>query len=176
MFGFLIGFLSLIGLIAVVRSGRRGACGAGFHGHGHHGWRWRGRGHGHPEGDDAGPAGGTRAFLRFLFQKLDTTSGQEKEIAAAVDELIAKTRELRGEGRATRDDVAKLLRTESLDETLLADLFTRHDDRLRELQKAFSDALGRIHLALDPKQREQLAALLERGHAPGFGGPYRGVF
>jgi Spy/CpxP family protein refolding chaperone len=166
MFGFLIGFASLVGLIAVLKGGRR-RCGRGWHGggpyghrhgrHGRHGWR-----------------GGPRRFLRFLFEKLDTTPGQEKEISAAVEDFVEQARSLKREGRTSRDEVAELLRTESLDETILGELFGRHDERLRDLQKAFADALGRIHQALDPEQRERLAEMIESGHGPGFGGPYRG--
>ena len=114
-------------------------------------------------------------MLGFLFDRLETTPGQEKEIHSAVDELFGKARELRREGRQTRGDVARLLRTESLDETILAELFSRHDERLRDAQKAFADALGRVHLSLDPEQRERLASMLESDrHGPSFGGPYRG--
>ena len=163
MFGFLIGFLSLLGLIAVLKGHRRRGCGRGWSGHG--GWV-DGPGHHHHRG-------GPKGWLRYLFRHLDTTPGQEKEIAAALDELVGRAKELRGEGRATRDDVAALIRTESLDEDVLAGIFTRHDDRLREMQQAFGDALARVHQALDPEQRERLAKLLESGRTPGLGGPYR---
>lgn len=165
MFGFLIGFLSLFGLIAVLKSGRR--CGRGWHGggwhgrHGHHGWHGE---HG----------GGSRGWLRWISSRLDATRGQEKEIAQAVEEFLGKARELRREGKASRDDVAKVLRNDSLDETQLGELFSRHDDALRELQKAFAGALGRIHAALEPEQRAKLAELIESGPRMGFGGPYRG--
>jgi uncharacterized membrane protein len=112
--------------------------------------------------------------LRWLSTKLDATPGQEKEIAAAIDELIAKFRELRREGKASRDDVARILRNESFDETAMGELFSRHDDALRELQKAFAGALGRIHAALEPDQRAKLAEMIESGTRFGFGGPYRG--
>ncbi len=162
MFGFLIGIASLIGLIAVLRSGRH--CGGrGWHG------GWHGRGH-HRHGWRSGP----RGPLRWLFEKLDTTPGQEKEIAAAVDEFIEQARALKREGKASRDDVARVLRNESLDETQLGELFSRHDDALREVQKAFAGTLGRIHGALDPAQRAKLADLIESGPRFGFGGPYRG--
>lgn len=162
MFGFLIGFACLVGLIAVLKSGRR--CGRGWHGGGwrrrhRHGWR--------------GHRGGSH-FLGFVFDRLDTTPGQEKEIRGAVEELFEKRDELRREARATRGDVAKLLRTETLDETILGELFARHDERLRDLQKAFADALGRVHQALDPEQRARLADYLAREDERGYGGPYRG--
>ncbi len=164
MLGFLIGFLCLALLIAVLRGGRHGACGGrGWRGHGGHrhgGWR------GH---------GGPGRFLGSVFDRLETTPGQEKEIRAAVDQLFDKARDLRREGDASRADLAKLLRTESLDETILGELFARHDERLRELQKAFADALGKVHQTLDPEQRNRLAAFLEGEARRGdWGGPYRG--
>jgi len=167
MFGFFIGFLCLALLIAVVRGGRR--CGRGWHGghrRGRHrgGWRggdWKERGRAH--------------FLGAVFDRLDTTPSQEKEIRGAVEELFERSTDLRREGERSRNDVAALLRTESLDETILGELFARHDERLRDLQKAFADALGRVHQALDPEQRRRLAALIESGPGgPGWGGPYRG--
>lgn len=163
MFGFLIGFLSLIGLIAVLKSSRR--CGGGWHGGG---WRGRGRHGWHGE-----HGGGSRGWLRWISARLDATPGQEKEIAQAVEEFVEKARELRREGKASRDDVAKVLRSDSLDETQLGELFSRHDDALREVQKAFAGALGRIHAALEPEQRAKLAELIESPRF-GFGGPYRG--
>lgn len=164
MFGFLIGFLCLALLIAVLRGGRRG-CGGhhrgrGWHG-GHHGGGWRHR-------------GGPTRFLGFVFDRLETTPGQEKEIRAAVEELFDKARDLRREGDASRNDIAKLLRTENLDETVLGELFARHDERLREMQKAFADALGKVHQTLDPEQRARLASFLESERGRDFGGPYRG--
>ncbi|MFK7985466.1 MAG: Spy/CpxP family protein refolding chaperone [Sandaracinaceae bacterium] len=167
MFGFLIGFLSLIGLIATLkRVRRRHGFGRGdCHGHhDHHGHRGRGR---------RGRRGG--GWMRHFFRRLDTTPGQEKEIKAAVEEMTGRAKELRGEGRKTRNDVAALLRTETLDEEVLAGIFTRHDDQLREMQKVFSDGLSRVHQALDPEQRARLARMIESDErGPDFGGPYRG--
>ena len=162
MFGFFIGFLCFAALICVLRAGRRGRCGGrGWHGgRGRHGGRWGG--------------GGPKRFLGFVYERLRTTPTQEREIGSAIDELFEKAQELRREGRSSRADIAKLLRTETLDETILGELFARHDERLRDVQKAFADALGRVHLALDPEQRDRLATLLEGEHGGHFGGPYRG--
>jgi len=164
MFGFLIGFFCLALLISVMRGGSRGC---GRRGRGHRGRSWHGGG----GGGGRGPA----RFLGFFFDRLETTPGQEREIRGAVEELFDKAQDLRREGRSSRNDIAKLLRTDSLDETILGELFARHDDRLREAQKAFADALGRVHLSLDVEQRERLASMLESGKGgPGWGGPYRG--
>lgn len=168
MLGFLIGIASLVGLIAVLRSGRRCGGARGWHGgcHGRHG----GHGGHHRHG---GHERGARGWMRWLFSRLDTTPGQEKEIARAVEDFVAEARVLEREGKASRDDVARALRAEALDENQLGELFSRHDDALRELQKAFATALGRIHAALEPEQRARLAELIESGPRFGFG-PYRG--
>lgn len=183
MFGFLIGIASLIGLVKVLRMGRGGCGGRGWHGggcHGGHGCHGRGgHWHGHHHHHHGGPRGfrgGSRGWMRWLFERLDTSPGQEKEIAAAVDELIGQARTLKEQGKSSRDDVARVFRSESLDENALGELFSRHDDALRELHKAFAGALGRIHNALDAEQRAKLAELIESGPRGfgGFGGPYRG--
>jgi len=66
MFGFIVGAACLFGLVRVLRHAR--------HGHfGHHGPFGRFRG-----------GFGPRMMLRGLFERLDTTPGQEKVIAAAI--------------------------------------------------------------------------------------------
>ena len=174
MFGFVIGFLCLFGLIKVMRYGRGGACGGRMHGgwghHGHHGHGgWGGRG-GWQRGD-----GGGDFWLRGLYEKLDATPGQEKVIRAAVDEIKDAMKGARGELDTSRRDVAKAVRTGAVDEVQLGELFARHDEKLREVRKAFVGALAKVNEALDEDQRKQLADMLEGGFCRfgGFGGPYR---
>jgi hypothetical protein len=45
-------------------------------------------------------------------------------------------------------------------------VFSQHDDVIERLRKEAVGALARVHEALDPRQRDELARLLERG---GFG-------
>lgn len=117
-----------------------------------------------------------RRALHFLFERLDTTPGQEKEIRGAVEELWDKAAEMKRERRASQEDVAQALRSEEFDEELFGNLFSRHDERLRDMQKAFADAFARIHGVLDTEQRERLARWLEN-RAERWGsrrhGPYR---
>jgi hypothetical protein len=175
MFGFVIGFLCLFGLIKVLRYGRAGACGGRMHGgwgghHGHHGGGW-----GHRGGWRDGGGGGGDFWLRGLYQKLDATPGQEKVIRAAVDEIKEAFAGARGELDTSRRDVAKAVRTGAVDEVQLGELFARHDEKLREVRKAFVGALAKVNEALDEDQRKRLADMLESGAARfgGFGGPYR---
>lgn len=172
MLGFLVGTACLIGLVKVLRAGRRGgACGGrGWSGHhGHHGWKGGGWGR---------SARGGGFWLRGLFERLDTSPGQEKVIKQSVEELFDAGRGVRGELEQSRRDLAAALRSGVIDETAMGELFARHDDKLREARKTLVGSLAKVNDALDETQRKQLADLLERGLG-GFGrfggdGPYRG--
>jgi Spy/CpxP family protein refolding chaperone len=177
MLGFVIGTLCLIGLVKTLRWGRHhrahgygyGGCGSsGFHGScGDDGFAGHGPfgGHHHHHGGFRG-GWGPNALLRGLFQTLDTTPGQEKVIVAAIDEVREAGQKARGEGRATRADVAKAMRSPGFDEVLFGEMFARHDSTMEEMRKAAMGAMAKIHDALDEKQRAKLADLIESG--PGF--------
>lgn len=173
MFGFLVGAACVAGLVRVMR--RRH--GYGWHGCGHH----RHRGHhfgGWVGGWDGGRGpwgggghdGGSRTpwWLRGLFSRLDTTPGQEKVIREVINELRDEGRDLRGEFRKARGDLAGALRSEGVDETALGEAFARHDDALLRMRKGVVGALAKLHEALDERQRRMLADWLESGR--GFGG------
>lgn len=189
MLGFLIGTACLIGLAKVVRAGRCGpggyGGGCGGRGWGGHGWHGHRHGHGHGRGWGGGGGwgdwGGARGgfWLRGLFEQLDTTPGQEKVIKQAVDEVFEATRAMRGELDQTRRDIAGAMRSGTVDETAMGELFARHDEKLREVRKAFVGAVAKVSDALDEEQRKRFADLLERGLGGGGwgrfgGGPYRG--
>ncbi len=151
MFGFFIGFASLVGLIAVLRRGRH--C---------RGSRRSGRG---------------PRFLRHLFERLDTSPGQEKEIRAAVRELFDEAHSLKGEMRHTKVAAGKAFGAEHFDVAPLAEVFATQDKKLARVRTAFESALARVHEALDDEQRAQLASFLHRqwsgrGPMPSWG-PYR---
>jgi hypothetical protein len=182
MCGFLIGTACLIGLIVTLARGR-GGCGPWARGRGGYGRdSWSSVGHGfrsswsEGRGDDTHHHGwsGRRWFLRGLFERLDTTPGQEKVIAAALDEVREAGEALRGEVRRTRSDVAKAARAPGFDEALMGETFARHDQALESMRKATVGAMAKIHAALDDTQREKLADIIESGPSffGGFG-PYR---
>ena len=166
MIGFLIGTVCLIGLLKVIRHGRGygGHCHGGRGGHdgGHDGGRgWR-RG-GWSEGGGFGP----RMFLRSLFERLDTTPGQEKVILAAMDELKDTARGMKSEAREARSDFAKAMRGESFDEVALGGATARVEGAVDTMRKAGISAFAKVHEALDDRQRQKLADMMESG--PGFG-------
>jgi LTXXQ motif family protein len=184
MFGFLIGTACLIGLIKVLRGGRGygyGGCGgygpaARFgggscgYGGGYGGpWqggrgRWGGFSGGFRGHDEHGYGGfGEGFFLRALLEQLDASPAQEKVIVNAVHEIRDEARKQREELKKTRADIAKAMRGSSFDEVLFGELFARHDAVMEHMRKTAMGSLGKVHEALDEKQRERLAELIENG-------------
>ena len=151
MFGFLIGTLSLIGLIKVLTGG----CGHGRWG-GHGGW------HG---------GVGRSWMLRGLFRRLDTTPGQEKVILESLEAVQGACAKFRDEAEKLRADAARAFSGEKLDHEPLKAAFLRQDGLIEELRREVLVALEKIHEALDERQRKLAGEMLERGfwHAGGWG-------
>ncbi|MCA9633654.1 MAG: periplasmic heavy metal sensor [Myxococcales bacterium] len=180
MFGFLFGAACLAGLFAVIRRERWHRMAFAHAGEG----SWAG-----PCGGPCGPGrehrhrhrhGGRRGFrghfrdmaLRRVFERLETSPGQERELQAAIAEIMDGGRKLRGQLADSRKEISKALRSEELDVERLGQLFSQHDDLLSEFRKTAVGALSRTHAALDEGQRAQLADWIDRGDLP-FGG-FRG--
>lgn len=178
MLGLIIGTVCLIGLVKVLRHGRRGygyggGCGGGWGGggrfRGHHG---DGGGFGRDEGGSrrggwgGGWGGGPGFILRAIVEQLDATPEQEKVIVAAFREVRDEAAKNRAEVRKSREDIAKAMRSPGFDEVLLGELFARHDTAIEAMRRAVTGALAKVHVVLDEKQRDTLASLIENG--PGF--------
>jgi hypothetical protein len=162
MLGFIMGTVCLIGLVKVLRYGRgyHGGCG-----HGYYGYR---RGF-------QGGRGGSRWLMRWLFERLETSPGQEKAIVEALDQLRDNRNAVREEMQQTRADMARAVAGGLIDDHTLDETFARHDRLLAQLRVSFVEALRRVTEALDERQRKQAADLIERGAWRGaaWRGPYR---
>lgn len=148
MFGFIIGTLSLIGLVKVARGGRRG----------HH-------------------RGARRWMFRRLFQHLDTTPGQEKVIFSAVEGAERVAWRGREQFLRARTEYARAMRGEQFDSAAVNAAFDQQQAALDELKKAVREGMQSVHEALTPEQRNRLADLVEFGPARlhgGCGGSGRG--
>ncbi len=143
MFGFVIGALCLVGLLKVSRAGRHWE-----------GGRWGGR--------------RQRWMFRWLFERLETTPGQEKVIVEAVEQVRDAAAKASGTVRGFGPDVARAMRGQTLDHEQLKQAFLKQDAELEELRRAVLVSLEKVHEALDERQRRELAELIER--APMFGG------
>jgi hypothetical protein len=192
MLGFVIGTLSLIGLAKLAAHRHRGHCYA-YYGHGgcggggceRGGWDedygdrwgrrggrggWRG-GYGRRGGRPGGPGFGRRMALRYLFERLDTTPGQEKVIQEAVGEFEETARKHREEWRKSLGELGEAVRGSEFGHSGVAEMWIRHDKAVEEIRLALVAQLNRIHEALDEKQRKILAELIAEG--PGWRGAWR---
>jgi Spy/CpxP family protein refolding chaperone len=160
MLGFIIGTVCLVGLVRVLHRGR---CG-----------------HGYGPFDRA--RGGSRGFggrwmLRSLFERLETTPGQEKAILGALDELRDNRRPWREELKQTRSDLARGVQSGLIDDATLEETFARHDRLFAQSRVSFVESMKKVTEVLDESQRKKLADLLETGGffrgGPRWGGPYR---
>lgn len=152
-----------------------GEPGCGADGEHERGWHRGGR-HGAFGGGFGGF--GPKMFLRGLFERLDTTPGQEKVIFLAVDEVRDAMKSARHELGQSRADVAAAFGREHFDAETMGAVFSRHDDAIATVRKAFVGGLSKVHEALDERQRRIFAELIETrlpGMRWGFGGgAYRG--
>ena len=140
MFGLFIGTVSLIGLMKVWRRGYGGGRG------------WRG-------------GGPRRWMLRRLFERLDTTPGQEKVVIGVVDDVQRRGWAAREAMFGARADVAKAMRGEAFDSAAINEVLEKQQANLDELKKSVREGLQSIHEAMTPEQRAQLADLVEFGPA-----------
>lgn len=155
MFGILIGTLSLVGLIKVLKWGRHG--------------RWHGGGAGGPR----------RWMLRRLFEALDTTPGQEKVSGDAFDALRAKGYAVRDAFEKARRDMAQAMRAEHFDGDAYNAAKEAQRGAMDALEAQLKESLQAVHEALQPEQRKRLADFMEFGprafgHGRGCHGMHHG--
>ena len=112
---------------------------------------------------------GRSVFLHGALDPLEMTPAQERAVNAAIGELRDAARDLRGELKQSRKDIADAFRKSSFDEVLLGELYARHDSAIESLRKAFVGMGAKIHEALDEKQRARLADMIESGPRAFFG-------
>jgi hypothetical protein len=150
MFGFLVGTVCLIALVKVVR-------GRGLWGH---------------------HAGGRRRWaMRYVFEKLGTTPGQERVIEEVADDLERKGRAMKEELSKLRADFAKSMRGEAFDTAQAREAMDRQQTLIDELRSAAIAGMQKIHEALDSEQRKRVGDLLEFGPSRfGYGGCGGGRF
>ena len=157
MFGVIFGTICLVALFATVRHRHYGyALGApfGFRRHGHYG---------HPPWAVRFARERRRWFLRSLFERLDTTPGQEKVIMKGIDALSMQMETGRRELRQVRRQVAQAVGSEVLDEAVLGAALERVEDLMAKTKLELTQALTEVHAALDGEQRRQLSELIAEG-------------
>lgn len=115
-----------------------------------------------------------RWALRSVFERLETTPGQERVILAALDELRENRKAVRDEAKQTRIDLAHAVEGGLIEDSTLEEAYARHDRTLAQLRVGFTESLKKVVEVLDEDQRKELARWLEGGFfRSGWGGPGR---
>ncbi len=109
-----------------------------------------------------------RTVMRRVFERLDTTPGQEKVLFAAAERLEQAFGKVRETVKASRSTVADSVRGERFDGASVNESFTQASAALDELKKEVVEALSSVHEALRPEQRRELADLLAYGPRAGY--------
>lgn len=115
-----------------------------------------------------------RYALRWLYQRLDTTPGQEKVIREAFEEISEALGKAKGDLHGSFGELAKAVRGAEFDHAAVSEAWVRHDGAFEASRLAISSALQRVHEALDERQRAILADLIESGPRAFRGGFRRG--
>lgn len=157
MWGFVIGAACLYGLVRMMRGGRWA------YAHGDGPWGRQRFGGWRHEGWNGSRHAGGRGPLRWLFERMDTSPGQERVIADAADALRGTVRGWHDDAERMRSDVARSIRGESFDAAALEEAFARAEARLATVRETLRGQAARVHEALDPRQRAELADLVASG-------------
>jgi Spy/CpxP family protein refolding chaperone len=155
MVGFIVGGVLAVLVLFALRQGlRRRRFYAGFH------RSFHGRHH----GCSAGRRGLSRRHA--LLARLQTTPEQEQVLSQAREQLQPVLSRLREEQPLTREQAARSVEAELFDAAALQQRFAQHAALLEELQRTALDALARVHAALEPAQRRELATVLAGSCGP----------
>jgi hypothetical protein len=176
MLGFVIGTVSLIALIKVLRGRRRWhhrhhgrGWGCGYTSHcgpndcddyGERGWRdYRGGEPPWSRGDDEGGP----VLLRGLFSRLNATPGQERTIIEAFRELKSAVRQAAEAKAKGAKEIAEAMRGDDFKTENMGEAFVHLDGASETVRDATFTALAKIHAVLDERQRKILADIIARG-------------
>ena len=149
MFGFVVGTLSLIGLVGLIGSHRHRhhayahGCGRGHHARWGHG---RGHGPGYGGRDRAGWHEGVgRAAGEVFKRRLRIDEDQEPIVDLALRDARAALTELGTTLRDSRTELADALRGDAVDDASLAAAFSRQDQAVAEARRQVVSAAKQIH-------------------------------
>ncbi len=115
------------------------------------------------------------ARLGWIFRRIGARPDQERAVRAEAEALSEAFLALRGDARALRGDLADLLAAPDLDAARVSAALDARLERAEALRARIAEAVARVHAALDPAQREALAAMVRYGPHRGGCGRFRGA-
>jgi hypothetical protein len=111
-------------------------------------------------------------FLRRLSRRIGARPEQEQVFSAEAEAFVAELRAFRQDAFSLRTELADLVGRSDLDAAAVARAVESRLGKLDGVKARLAEGVARIHAALDPAQRAELAALLRRGPHHRFHGPH----
>lgn len=113
-----------------------------------------------------------RHMVAWLSRRLEATEAQESVIREALDEVFMALAGARGSMRDGLEDLAAAFREDDWDVERLGRTSAEQEAAVEKLRNTVIAAFGRVHEALEPWQRRELARFLEqsRGRRYAHGG------
>lgn len=103
-------------------------------------------------------------FLKKLSKELNLSDSQKVEVKAIVDELAAKKDEFKGDRKVFEDAILAQMRSESVDQAQLNDLFEQKEAHFKEMRAYAIEKFAEFHQILTKEQRAKLAQKIEDHH------------
>lgn len=107
-----------------------------------------------------------QAVVNRVASRLDLNDSQKAEFQDIVGEFAARAKALHADRKARHQELADLVRQETVSREAVDRMVAEKFDRMRELADLAEDRLIAFHATLTPEQREKLAAHIE-DHAAG---------
>jgi protein CpxP len=107
-----------------------------------------------------------QAVVNRVASRLDLNDSQKAQFQDIVGEFAARAKALHADRQARHQELADLVRQETVSRETVDRLVAEKFDRMKELADLAEDRLIAFHATLTPEQREKLAAHIE-DHADG---------
>ena len=79
----------------------------------------------------------------------------------AADDVEEAVRDFKGLGRKHKRDLADILRGDEFDHEAVGEAWSEQDAALEKIRLRLVTSMQKVHEVLEPRQREQLADMLE---------------
>jgi periplasmic protein CpxP/Spy len=107
-----------------------------------------------------------QAVVSRVASRLDLNDSQKAQLQDIVGEIAARAKALHADRQARHQELADLVRQETVSRETVDRMIAEKFDRMKELADLAAERLVAFHATLTPEQREKLAAHIEE-HAAG---------
>lgn len=104
-------------------------------------------------------------MVKKIANELDLNESQKKEVNRIKDEILAKHKSIKEDHHQMYETILAQVKGESVDETLLNQLFQDKEDQFKEMRSFMISKFAEFLKILTPAQREILIKKMNQFHA-----------